>query len=414
MKMFKRGLVVHRHLQLLLLFAFEEEVTLFTCSSVLASSSILRPSHLTPPLADDFDYMARDLQQPKKDDENDLANILQAYSSEAAAQERSAGPPHLHMYNTHEGDPVEDYQNFRSFQQVYGIHLVQRHLEEKDEMKKRARGSLRWIPNTSNPKNQPDTGRRREEQERTSPKSFGGREQASRRSTAEDVDAARTGKILASTLLASTLSGTDSNASDSSRLDSGTSASSISGPVRLEEDYMMNDAQDEVVLSGATSRRAVENDLPTSANVTIQDEHADVDGEVFDHVEEEEEQEILEDAAHLRDVPLRKHHEVETTRLMRLKMCLGRSIFSLLEKTALVGGLIETQLLDCCGERVKSREHAVYLALKKALSEALTLGFGVGKLAWADLLEEVESRGGVQKMADKLTCVPSCSLESRN
>ncbi|CAD7968671.1 unnamed protein product [Amoebophrya sp. A25] len=37
MKMSKGGLVVRRHLQLLLLFAFEKEVTLFTCSGVLAS-----------------------------------------------------------------------------------------------------------------------------------------------------------------------------------------------------------------------------------------------------------------------------------------------------------------------------------------------------------------------------------------
>lgn len=63
----------------------------------------------------------------------------------------------------------------------------------------------------------------------------------------------------------------------------------------------------------------------------------------------------------------------------------------LLDKTALLSGLIEHEI-QVAGS---TRDELIYQSLKQVLKNAIEVGSGVSKLAYADLLQEVERRGGL-------------------
>eukprot|EP00392_Amoebophrya_sp_AT5.2_P004186 g4194.t1 len=67
----------------------------------------------------------------------------------------------------------------------------------------------------------------------------------------------------------------------------------------------------------------------------------------------------------------------------------------LLDKTALLSGLIEHEI-QVAGS---TRDELIYQSLKQVLKNAIEVGSGVSKLAYADLVEEVERRGGLLQLA---------------
>ncbi|CAD7938608.1 unnamed protein product [Amoebophrya sp. A120] len=70
----------------------------------------------------------------------------------------------------------------------------------------------------------------------------------------------------------------------------------------------------------------------------------------------------------------------------------------LMDKTAFLSGLIEHELAVAG----TTRDQLVYVSLKQVLSQGLSLTFGVGKLAWEDLTQEVEKRGGLHQLAKEI------------